>query len=109
MPNAIVTGASRGLGYALTAQLAAAGWHVIVDARDAEALGTATETLRAAGWHPDARVEPIPGDITDAAHRADLIAAAAAAGGLDLLVNNAGILGPRDRKSTRLNSSHLVI
>jgi NAD(P)-dependent dehydrogenase (short-subunit alcohol dehydrogenase family) len=100
MPTAIVTGASRGLGYALTAQLADAGWHVIVDARDAEALGTAAETLRAAGWHPDSRIEAIPGDITDAAHRADLVAAATAAGGLDLLVNNAGILGPSPLPAT---------
>jgi NAD(P)-dependent dehydrogenase (short-subunit alcohol dehydrogenase family) len=100
MPTAIVTGASRGLGYALTAQLAGAGWHVIIDARDAEALGTAAEALRAVAWHPDARIEAIPGDITSAAHRADLLAAATAAGGLDLLVNNAGVLGPSPLPST---------
>ncbi|HKD95960.1 MAG TPA: SDR family oxidoreductase, partial [Micromonosporaceae bacterium] len=94
MPTAIVTGASRGLGYALTAQLATNGWHIIIDARDAEALGAAAESLRGNGWHPDARVEAVPGDITSADHRADLVAAATAAGGLDLLVNNAGVLGP---------------
>ncbi len=100
MPTAIVTGASRGLGYALTAQLAAHGWHVIIDARGEEALALAAERLRAAGWHPDARVEAVPGDITDPAHRADLVAAATAAGGLDLLVNNAGVLGPSPLPAT---------
>ncbi|KKZ68963.1 short-chain dehydrogenase, partial [Streptomyces showdoensis] len=35
----------------------------------------------------------VPGDITDAGHRAELVAAAKGLGGLDLLVNNAGILG----------------
>ena len=36
----------------------------------------------------------MPGDVTDPAHRLALIAAADRLGGLDLLVNNAGILGP---------------
>ena len=39
-------------------------------------------------------VEPIAGDITDPAHRAALIRAAGAHGRLDLLINNAGTLGP---------------
>jgi NAD(P)-dependent dehydrogenase (short-subunit alcohol dehydrogenase family) len=36
----------------------------------------------------------VPGDVTDAAHRRELVAAATRLGGLDLLVNNAGALGP---------------
>ena len=36
----------------------------------------------------------LPGDVRDAGHRAELVSAAAQLGGLDLLVNNAGILGP---------------
>jgi NAD(P)-dependent dehydrogenase (short-subunit alcohol dehydrogenase family) len=36
----------------------------------------------------------LPGDIADAAHRADLVAMAWTRGGLDLLVNNASVLGP---------------
>jgi NAD(P)-dependent dehydrogenase (short-subunit alcohol dehydrogenase family) len=88
MPTAIVTGASRGLGYALADQLATAGWHVIVDARGADVLADAATRLAASGG----RVEAIPGDIADPAHREKLIAAAG--GRLDLLVNNAGILGP---------------
>jgi NAD(P)-dependent dehydrogenase (short-subunit alcohol dehydrogenase family) len=86
MPTAIITGASRGLGLALTQTLSAAGWHVIADARSAADLRTATAGLP--------NVTPVPGDVTDASHRADLIAAADRLGGLDLLVNNAGALGP---------------
>jgi NAD(P)-dependent dehydrogenase (short-subunit alcohol dehydrogenase family) len=36
----------------------------------------------------------LPGDVTDPEHRAALVAAADKLGGIDLLVNNAGILGP---------------
>src|SRR6185312_1608393 len=51
---------------------------------------------RAAGPGDGGRVavEAIPGDVTDPAHRAALIGAAEARGGLDLLINNAGTLGP---------------
>jgi NAD(P)-dependent dehydrogenase (short-subunit alcohol dehydrogenase family) len=86
MPNAIVTGASRGLGLALTRSLSGAGWQVVVDARGADELTGSSAQLPG--------VVAIPGDLTDPAHRADLVAAAARLGGLDLLVNNAGILGP---------------
>ncbi|HSK24201.1 MAG TPA: SDR family NAD(P)-dependent oxidoreductase [Egicoccus sp.] len=89
MPIAIVTGASRGLGRAFAADLARAGWDLVVDARDATALATA-----AASWNADTRVVPVPGDVTHPAHRSDLASAAAGLGGLDLLVNNAGALGP---------------
>jgi NAD(P)-dependent dehydrogenase (short-subunit alcohol dehydrogenase family) len=86
MNNAIITGASRGLGLALGGGLAAAGGGLVVDARDAAALGAATAGLPG--------VTTISGDVTDPAHRAALVAAADDLGGVDLLVNNAGILGP---------------
>jgi len=89
MSTALVTGASRGLGRALAAGLAREGFDLIIDARDAVALDAAAGALRAAGG----TVTALPGDITDPAHRAELLAAAAAAGRLDLLVNNAGTLG----------------
>jgi short-subunit dehydrogenase len=88
-PVAIVTGASRGLGRALAEGLAASGYSLIVDARDKAALDAATTEL--ASTHQ--RVNAIPGDITDPAHRASLAAAAAEQGGASLLVNNAGTLG----------------
>ena len=83
----MVTGASRGLGRALAAGLAREGYDLIIDARGAGALDAAASQIRVAGG----RVTAIPGDVTDPAHRAAL--AAAAAGRLDLLVNNAGTLG----------------
>ena len=86
-PVALVTGASRGLGLALTRALVLRGWHVVVDARDGRRLAAAVAAL------PDpAAVTAIPGDVVDDDHRAAL--AAAVAGGLDLLVNNASVLGP---------------
>lgn len=85
MPVAIITGASRGLGLALARGLAEAGWQLVVDARDAATLTSAVARLAAVA---------VPGDVTDPAHRAALVAAADQLGGADLLVNNAGILGP---------------
>jgi NAD(P)-dependent dehydrogenase (short-subunit alcohol dehydrogenase family) len=85
--TAIITGASRGLGRALAAGLAGEGFDLIIDARDAAALDAAAGALRAAG----AAVTAVAGDVTDPAHRAALLAAAA--GRLGLLVNNAGTLG----------------
>ncbi|HET6213872.1 MAG TPA: SDR family oxidoreductase [Micromonosporaceae bacterium] len=87
MAVAIITGASRGLGYALTNALAGLDWDVVVDGRDGPALAAATAPL-------GSRVHAVPGDVTDLAHRIDLIAAADRLGGASLLVNNAGILGP---------------
>ncbi|AJF69622.1 SDR family NAD(P)-dependent oxidoreductase [Streptomyces vietnamensis] len=89
MAVAIVTGASRGLGRALAAALAGRGWDLVLDARTAEVLEESAAAARARG----ARVVGLAGDVTDAAHRAKLVAAARELGGLDLLVNNAGILG----------------
>jgi NAD(P)-dependent dehydrogenase (short-subunit alcohol dehydrogenase family) len=85
MSVAIVTGASRGLGLALTRALAHQGWKVVVDARGAEALRRATGEL-------DGEVVVIAGDIADPAHRRALVEAAGER--IDLLVNNAGVLGP---------------
>ncbi len=87
---AVVTGASRGLGLALAEGLAGAGWRLVVDARDAADLRAGAEVLTASG----ASVTAVPGDIRDPGHRADLLAAARALGGVELLVNNAGTLGP---------------
>jgi NAD(P)-dependent dehydrogenase (short-subunit alcohol dehydrogenase family) len=92
MSVAIVTGASRGLGQALAEGLAREGWSLVVDGRDATALQTAADRLTLL-LADNAAVRALPGDITDARHRRDLVDAAAELGGLDLLVNNAGTLG----------------
>ena len=88
MPVALITGASRGLGRALAHDLAADGWSLVLDARGVEDLAATI-----AGFRPE-QTRAVPGDITDARHRADLVAAALDLGGLDLLVNNASHLGP---------------
>jgi NAD(P)-dependent dehydrogenase (short-subunit alcohol dehydrogenase family) len=84
MPIGIITGASRGLGLALTRALAKRGWRLVVDARDAAALAGAVDELD--------DVVAIAGDVTDDWHR--LALAAAAGERVDLLVNNASLLGP---------------
>ena len=86
MTTAIITGASRGLGLALASDLARDGWRVIADARDEGALRRALAGL-------GEQVMAVPGDVTDPAHREQLVSLAREAGGLDLLVNNASSLG----------------
>ena len=82
MPTAIVTGASRGLGLALARALAERGWQLVIDAREEAPLQAAASELGAIA---------IAGDVADAVHREALVAAA---GPVDLLVNNASVLGP---------------
>ncbi len=89
MPVAIVTGASRGLGRALAEGRADRGWSLVVDARDGDALDAAVRPLVARTI-----VRALPGDVTDADHRAELVRAALDVGGLDAVVNNASLLGP---------------
>jgi NAD(P)-dependent dehydrogenase (short-subunit alcohol dehydrogenase family) len=84
MPTAIITGASRGLGLALARALDERGWRLVLDARGAEALEAQTQQLRNA--------VALPGDVADAGHRNALVALAGPQ--IDLLVNNASILGP---------------
>lgn len=84
-----MTGASRGLGHALAAELVRQGWHVVADARDGARLELAVRDLSGPGT-----ITAIAGDVTDVTHRHRLADAAKRHGGLDLLVNNASVLGP---------------
>jgi NAD(P)-dependent dehydrogenase (short-subunit alcohol dehydrogenase family) len=88
MPVALITGASLGLGRAVTTALARRGWSVVVDARRADLLDDLVAGLGAGS------VTAVPGDVADPAHRAALLAAVQRRGRLDLLVNNASALGP---------------
>ncbi len=87
MPIASVTGASRGLGLALARALAERGWGLVIDAREAGPLNAAATELALT-----TNVAALAGDVADPAHRAALVAAAN--GPVDLLVNNASVLGP---------------
>ncbi|WP_309059841.1 SDR family oxidoreductase [Streptomyces sp.] len=89
MPVAIITGASKGLGLALAGGLAARGWDLVLDARSPVLLAEAAGLVSSHGT----RVTALPGDVTDAGHRAELVAAAGRLGGVDLLVHNASALG----------------
>ena len=89
--TALITGASRGFGRALAERLAADGWNVVIDARGPEALESARAAVDAAG---PGTVVALPGDIEDPVHLAALVSAAAGQGRLELVVNNAGTLGP---------------
>jgi gluconate 5-dehydrogenase len=85
---ALVTGAYRGLGFAIARGLAKAGANVILNGRKAEALAKAVQTLTDEALSADSVVF----DVTDR----DAIAAGVAAsakkhGDIDILVNNAGI------------------
>ncbi len=84
----ILTGASSGIGAALARELVRRGTHLVLVARRQDALEALAHEL-AAG---PGQIEIVPGDITDPAVRARALAAAQERwGGLDLVINNAGI------------------
>ena len=90
MNIALITGASRGLGFALASALADRGYALVIDARGADALEAARRDLA-----ERTDVIAIAGDVSDEAHRGHWSAPRRDLGGLDVLVNNAGVLGAR--------------
>ncbi|NLB48126.1 MAG: SDR family oxidoreductase [Microbacteriaceae bacterium] len=83
---AIVTGASRGIGLAIAKRIVAEGGRVCITARKEEALAEAAATF------PPGTVTSLAGKADDPEHRAAVMDHVAATyGGLDVLVNNAGI------------------
>lgn len=99
---ALVTGASTGLGARFARVLHQAGAHVLVTARRGDLLD---DLARECGE----RVEVIPGDITDAAHRQALARRLESHGRLDVLVNNAGICDDGPIESQSLDDLRRVI
>ena len=85
--TAIITGASRGLGLALAGGLARLGWRLVLDARGKDELRRAARELS-----EFTHVHALVGDVAEAAHRQALVTAAGER--IDLLVNNASVLGP---------------
>jgi NAD(P)-dependent dehydrogenase (short-subunit alcohol dehydrogenase family) len=87
---AVVTGASRGIGAATAAAVAAAGAHVVLAARDGAALEGVAGRIRGAGG----RATAVPADVSDEAAVERLFAAALRAGPVSALVCAAGVLTP---------------
>ena len=85
--TALVTGASRGIGVYIAQALAAQGMQLILTARSEEALARVADGLRTGG----AAVRCLPADVSDRAQLEALATAAEAEGGVDVLVNNAGL------------------
>ncbi len=92
MPLAIITGGSRGLGLALARVLAQRGWTLVLDARGADRL---QQAAREVGQLTEVRA--VAGDVADGSHRQALVHAAGER--VDLLVNNASVLGPSPQPS----------
>lgn len=86
--TALVTGSSKGIGFALAGALGNAGARVVLNARDPALLAAARDALRARGIAAEAKAF----DVTDAeAVEAGVAAIEAEIGPIDILVNNAGM------------------
>ena len=86
--RALVTGSSRGLGLAMATALAGAGASVVLNARDAAALGAAAADLAAAG----VTVNAVAFDVTNRESINDAISHIEdEIGPIDILINNAGM------------------
>lgn len=108
---ALVTGGSRGLGYAMAEALAQHGATVLINGRNAEAAAAAAATLREAGL----AAQPLAFDVTDAgATMAAIAELKTKHGKLDILINNAGVqhrvplIEWTDEDFERLLASHLT-
>jgi NAD(P)-dependent dehydrogenase (short-subunit alcohol dehydrogenase family) len=101
MKTVLITGANKSIGFEATRQLLQQGYYVYLGSRDLQRGQQAVDQLKAEGF---SQVEPVQIDVTDSAS----IAAAREAIGqktntLDVLINNAGILG--DTSQPALTSS----
>ena len=86
--TAVVTGSSKGIGYAIAEALAREGANVVLSARDADEVAQAARTLDGVGG---GRAVGVQCDVRSHDDVRRLIAAAQELGGLDVLVNNAGV------------------
>jgi NAD(P)-dependent dehydrogenase (short-subunit alcohol dehydrogenase family) len=89
-PVALITGASKGLGFTLASFLAAQGYNLIINARDAHQLAETRDSLLSQGG----TVRGISGDVADPTSRERLVETVRPFSRLDLLINNASTLGP---------------
>ena len=86
--NVLITGGSRGIGYATAAEFVKSGARVVITGRDEAQLSKAAESIGAYALKWDIADISIREEMLDEAYRL--------LGGLDVLVNNAGILRTED-------------
>ncbi len=88
----MITGAGQGLGRALALACAQEGANLVVNSRNADSLDPVAQEVEGAG----VEVLAMPGDVSRSTHVEMLVSAAVERfGRIDVLVNNAGLLGPR--------------
>jgi NAD(P)-dependent dehydrogenase (short-subunit alcohol dehydrogenase family) len=88
----MITGASRGLGRAIALAYAQEGANLVLNSRNADSLDPVAREAEGTG----AEVLAFPGDVSRSTHVEKLVGAAVERfGRIDVLVNNAGLLGPR--------------
>jgi NAD(P)-dependent dehydrogenase (short-subunit alcohol dehydrogenase family) len=104
-PVALVTGAGRGIGRAIAGALADDGFHVALVARSEQQLDACAEEIAERGG----RAIVVPADITDPSQVERAVAAAAALGGLGVVVNNAGLDLDRRLVDTQLEEWNAVL
>jgi NAD(P)-dependent dehydrogenase (short-subunit alcohol dehydrogenase family) len=108
---AIVTGANSGLGYVTARELARRGAHVVLACRDASRGQAAMQRLDAEAPDADARLRSL--DLSDLSSvRAFAEETSATYDGIDLLINNAGVMAIPQRQTTdgfemQLGTNHL--
>jgi NAD(P)-dependent dehydrogenase (short-subunit alcohol dehydrogenase family) len=94
--RAVITGGSMGLGLAIARAFVAQGAHVMICARDAAALQEAQDDLQSGAGNGQQEIYSCVCDVSDEQQVDNLFERAVEAmGGLDIVVNNAGVYGPK--------------
>ncbi len=89
--NALVTGGTKGIGFAIAEEMAASGWKVMITGRDAERVKQAVGVI-VKSVAPGGQVAGVVADVRDReATEAAIDQAVATFGSLDTLINNAGV------------------
>ncbi len=91
--NAVITGATKGIGKAIARQLAAAGYHLAICSRNADELLVAIDELQTA--YPGVQITGLPADCADADQLNQFVSFVQEHfTHTDVLVNNAGMFRP---------------